>query len=422
MKPTAHEKFGLEGSGCASDLFGNQVEKPTPTTNSLKSELANQIRINQELKAKLEKTEYDLNLLSANATNLIARIKPDGEFTYVSPSFKTVLGYPPEKLLRKNCFTLYHEGDLSKIQKIEENRQKKPSKYTYTYRMRHRDGYFIWFESNFKVLYKEDSDEIGEIFILSKDITERVMEERANSHTQELAKATRLTTMEEMASGMAHEINQPLSAVINYTRGCVRYLENKPDKFDKKLAEILEKAAEQAERAGEITHRLKTFFSKGKLYKAPEKINRLIKEVVDSLKQDINRRQTKIFYKFGRKLPILMVDKIQLQQVILNLLQNALEAMQDVSHNKRQITIKTAYRNNVVEVIFSDTGPGFTPELVQKIYQPFFTTKPYGTGMGLPISRSIIEAHNGNFLVRAPKYNKEGWVCFTLPIKENNGE
>ena len=84
--------------------------------------------------------------------------------------------------------------------------------------------------------------------------------------------------------------------------------------------------------------------------------------------------------------------------------------------------IKTAVNNDLLEVIFSDTGPGFTPELIHKIYQPFFTTKPYGTGMGLPISRSIVEAHDGNFMVRAPKYNKEGWVCFTLPIKKNSGE
>ena len=95
------------------------------------------------------------------------------------------------------------------------------------------------------MIYKENSTEIKEIFVISKDITERVMEERASNRTQKLAKATRLTTMEEMASGMAHEINQPLSAVINYTRGCVRYLENKSTNYDKKLVEIMEKAAEQ---------------------------------------------------------------------------------------------------------------------------------------------------------------------------------
>lgn len=409
-------------TGFVADLFSNHIEQNDILTNSLRKQIEKEKELNASLRLKLAKTEHDLKLLLENSSDLIARIKPNGNFLYISPSCKNILGYSQEELINRCCYDFYHDGDLLKIRKIEASRLNHPNKYTYTYRMRHVEGYFIWFESSFRVSYKKNSTQIEEIYIASKDITERIMEERTNNRTQELAKASRLTTMEEMASGMAHEINQPLTAVINYTRGCVNLLENNKKDYDKKLIEIMLKAIEQAERAGEITHRLKSFFSKGKLYKAPEKVNRLIKEVIESLKQEIEKRKTKIVYRFGRNLPVLMIDKIQIQQVILNLLQNALEAMQHIPSNKKQITIKTSYKNNLVEIIISDTGPGFTADIVNKIYQPFFTTKPYGTGMGLPISRSIVEAHQGTFMVRAPKYNKEGWVCFTLPVTRKNGD
>lgn len=402
----------------ATDLFGQPLKAAIQSKryNNLQQQLEKQKQLNHLIRQELELVKNDLKLLAENSTNFIARIDPQGKFLYISPSCKAILGYKPCQLQNRSFYDLYHDRDLAKIQKMEASRQTTPDNYTYTYRMRHRDGYYIWFEANFKVVRYTKTKKIKEIEVAMRDITDRVMEERAKSRSQKLAKASRLTTMEEMASGMAHEINQPLAAVINYTRGCVRYLENNDKNYDKKLIEIMEKAVAQAERAGEITHRLKSFFSKGRLYKAPEKINRIIREVVDSLKQDIENSKTKIIYRFCRKLPIIMIDKIQVQQVILNLLQNAMEAMQEIPQSKRQITIKTAYIDSMVEVIISDTGPGFTQEIVNKIYQPFFTTKPYGTGMGLPISRSIIETHNGNFFVRAPKYNKEGWVCFTLPV------
>lgn len=389
------------------------------TTNTL---LLNRLTNVEKLSKNLRDSQRHFKLLAENSTDLIARLKPNGVYLYVSPSCKQLLAYTPEQMVGRSSYDFYHEGDLVKIRKLQTENKKNNAPYTLTYRLRHKDGYFIWFETTYRLIRDTETNKILEIHAASRDITERIMEERANNQTQKLAKATRLTTMEEMASGMAHEINQPLAAVVNYTRGCVRYLEKHQKDYDKKLIEIMEKAVAQAERAGEITHRLKSFFSKGKLYKAPEKINRLIKEVVDSLRNDLNNSHTKVVYKFSRKLPIIMIDKIQIQQVVLNLLQNAIEAMQDSAISKKQITIKTAFNNKSVEVILSDTGPGFTPELINKIYQPFFTTKPYGTGMGLPISRSIVEAHRGNFLVRAPKYNKEGWVCFTLPVTTRGGE
>jgi len=221
--------------------------------------------------------------------------------------------------------------------------------------------------------------------------------------------------MEEMASGMAHEISQPLAAIVNYTRGCVRHLENQTGDIDQ-LRNIMAKAVIQAERAGEIVQRLKNFFCKGQLVKTSCKLNNVIRETVTLIKNELTLSKTKIDFELDKTVPLIFVDKIQMQQVILNLLQNAIEAMQEYHVKDKRIHIQVkVIHTETIEITIKDTGPGFSKEVIHKVFLPFFTTKAHGTGMGLAICRSIIEAHGGQFTLN-PNTNGNSWIRFSLPI------
>lgn len=363
----------------------------------------------------LRESELRFHVLAENATDIISRHSVDGTYLYVSPSCKTLLGYAPEELLKLNSYKFIHYEDIGKLKKVFNRRKENSNPHLVTYRIRRKEGDYRWFESNIRHIYDEETRAIREIQAASRDITDRVLDKKARLRGQQLAHVSRLSSMEEMASGMAHEISQPLAAIVNYTQGCVRYLQNN-DHDPSQLIEIMKKAVVQAERAGEVIHRLKNFFCKGKLFKTPCKINSLIRETVGLIRNDLNNSKTKIDFELAKDIQIISADKIQLQQVLLNLIQNAIESMQDIEPKNRRIHLQTkAIDVNTIEVTVQDTGPGFSKEMIHKVFEPFFTTKAHGRGMGLAICRSIIEAHGGQFIIN-PNTNNMSWIKFVIPI------
>lgn len=365
---------------------------------------------------KLRESELRFHLLAENATDIISRHAPDGTYVYVSPSCKTLLGYTPDELLHDSSYKFIHYDDVSKVKKAFNRRKENTTHYhTLTYRVRRKEGDYRWFESNIRHIYDEKTRVIREIQAASRDITDRILDKKARLRGQQLAHVSRLSSMEEMASGMAHEISQPLAAIVNYTQGCVRYLQ--ADRHDPtQLVEIMKKAVIQAERAGEVIHRLKNFFCKGQLLKTSCKINSLIRETVGLIRGDLNTSKTKIDFALAKDVPLISADKIQLQQVLLNLIQNAMDALQENEPKKRRIQIQSkALDINTIEITVKDTGPGFAKDMTHKVFEPFFTTKAHGRGMGLAICRSIIEAHGGQFTIN-PNTHSNSWIRFNLPI------
>jgi two-component system sensor kinase FixL len=368
----------------------------------------------EQLEKNFRESELRFHLLAENATDIVARHSIDGTYIYTSLSSKTWLGYTPEELVGANIFKLVHHDDLAKVRKAFNRRKQHNSHNTVTYRMRRKEGDYRWFESNLRIIRDEKKGYIREIQSESRDVTERVLDKKARLRGQQLAHVFRLSSMEEMASGMAHEISQPLAAIVNYTRGCVRYLEKGQDPAQ--LTEIMQKAVAQAERAGEVVHRLKNFFCKGQLIKTACAMNSIMRETASFLRTDLNASKTKIDFDLARDLPLVSADKIQVQQVILNLMQNAIEAMKEIAHRDRRIHIQTKpIDKTAIEITVSDTGPGFSKEIISKVFKPFFTTKAHGRGMGLAICRSIIEAHGGQFTIN-PNTNNHSWIRFTLPV------
>lgn len=384
------------------------------SSNSLLIDIMNHV---EQMDRRLRESELRFHLLAENATDVISRHTPDGTWLYVSPACKMSLGFNPEELIGKNIYKLIHHDDLMKIKKVFSRRRESTNSKPLVYRVKRKEGEFRWIESNIRLILDEQSRTINEIQLASRDVTDRVLDKKARLRGQQLAHVFRLSTMEEMASGMAHEISQPLAAIVNYTRGCVRKLENNDGYDPDQIREIMTKASAQAERAGEIVQRLKNFFCKGQLVKTPCKVNNVIKETVSLVKNELTTSKTKIDFDFDKDVPFIFIDKIQIQQVILNLIQNAIEAMQGNHVKEKRIHIVTkATHFETIEITLSDSGPGFSKEHITKVFTPFFTTKAHGRGMGLAICRSIIEAHGGQFTINAKTAGSSSWIRFSLPI------
>lgn len=228
-----------------------------------------------------------------------------------------------------------------------------------------------------------------------RDLTERQQtEQRLQELQSELVHISRLTAMGEMASTLAHELNQPLAAISNYLKGSQRIVEsNSKDQFPL-LRDALAKASEQALRAGQIIRRLRDFVARGESERRVESITKLVEEASALALVGVKDRGIRVQFKFDPHIDLVLADRVQIQQVLLNLIRNAMDAMEESS--VRDLAISVAPEGHgQVRVSVADTGPGIAPEISEHLFQPFVTTKAQGMGVGLSISRTIIEAHNG---------------------------
>jgi two-component system sensor kinase FixL len=246
-----------------------------------------------------------------------------------------------------------------------------------------------------------------------RDLTERnETQQRLQDLQAELIHMSRFTAMGEMASTLAHELNQPLTAVASYLNGCRRLLTGADTVQSLMLRDAIDRAADQALRAGQIIRRLRQFVARGESEPHVENLTKLIEEASALALVGIKETGVRVNFAFDPRVPFVLADKIQVQQVILNLIRNAIEAMQEV--DKRELTVAAAERDGMAEITVADTGPGIAPDVQAQLFQPFVTTKPNGMGVGLSISRSIIEAHGGRLWVEA---NPGGGAVFHMTLK-----
>ena len=228
-----------------------------------------------------------------------------------------------------------------------------------------------------------------------RDLTERQATERQLEELQsELARLSRLTAMGEMASTIAHEINQPLSAIANYLQGCGRLLESIEHPNARKIHDALAETTHQTLRAGQIIRQLREFVARGETEKRLENINKLVEEASALALVGAKEQGVKTIFRFDPRTGPVLVEKVQIQQVLVNLMRNAIEAMQGCP--RKELVVETVLSDHgMVEVRVADTGSGLAEEIAPRLFQPFVTTKPAGMGVGLSISKRIIEAHGG---------------------------
>lgn len=248
-----------------------------------------------------------------------------------------------------------------------------------------------------------------------RDLTERQnTEARLQELQAELVHMSRFTALGEMASALAHEINQPLTAITNYLKGCRRLLETSNDDRAPVLRNAVEKAAEQALRAGQVIRHLREFVTRGEGERQVEQLSKLVQEASALALVGAKERGVRVSYSFDPAAELVLADRIQIQQVLLNLIRNAIEAMQDSP--RRELVIATAAKEGrTAEVRVSDTGSGLAPEVAERLFEPFMTTKAQGMGVGLSICRTIVEAHGGRIWAE-PKPDPGTEFRFTLPM------
>src|SRR5207253_1429375 len=285
-------------------------------------------------------------------------------------------------------------------------------------------------KADFDVIYRivHPSDEIREIqsighpvfgpsgdvveFVGSvMDVTER---RRAEEERQSLAHANRITTMGQLTASIGHEVNQPIAAVVTNAQAALRWLKMQPPDPEE-VRQALDRIVKAGRRAGDVISRMRALIRKAPPRKDPLDINEVIREVIALTRSELHRTGTALQTELADGLPLVPGDRIQLQQVMLNLILNAVEAMSGSAEGWRELLISTEEDGvNSVRIAVRDWGPGLKPESLDRLFDAFYTTKPDGMGMGLSICRSIIEAHGGR--VWATPNVPEGAVLqFTLP-------
>ncbi len=269
-------------------------------------------------------------------------------------------------------------------------------------------------------LEKRVEERTRELAVINQELQQEIIdrkraEEWMQTHQQELARVERTNSMGELANTLAHELNQPLASISTYTQGCIKRL-TQNDFIKQEIIEIMKLVVKQAQRAGKITHRMKNFVRQGELIKEKSDINHIIEETIAVMQHEIRKYQVEIQFDLGKSLPPIDIDTIQIQQVISNLVRNALQAMKKFKTVTPAIIIKTTAKNKEeIKIEVRDSGPGINPEHLNCILDPYFTTKKNGMGIGLAISKNVIEAHGGILDV---KNNPAGgaWFGFTLPL------
>lgn len=256
---------------------------------------------------------------------------------------------------------------------------------------------------------------------LQAESRERKQAEEALSQTRaELARASRLSSMGELSASLSHEINQPVTAAIIDTSTCLRWLSRDQPDLDKART-AAERIAQDVRRAGEIVSRVRMLFKKGTLQRESVNLNETIQEMVFLLRNEATQFAVVVRAELDADLPHVLCDRVQLQQVLMNLMMNSIDAMKDVN-GTRELTIQSQLgEDGQVLISVTDTGIGLPPLQADKIFDAFFTTKPHGTGIGLRISRSIVGAHGGR-LWASDHPPRGARFSFTLPISGGAGD
>ena len=337
-----------------------------------------------------------------------------GRITYVNPAFCSMVGYGPEELIGQLPPLPYWDPDhLERTQEVHDMilAGAAPPEGVELHLRRKNGERFdaLIFEAPLIDAAGRHTGWMGSVL----DITEQKRaRELAQQQEERLQATSRLITMGEMASTLAHELNQPLAAIASYTSGCLNRLEQ-PDIDREELRDIHRKLGRQAGRAGEIIRRVHGFVRRSEPKREPLDLNAVIRDAVELIEADAHTRRMRIETNLAPSLPDTPADPVMIEQVIVNLVRNAMDAMRDNAAGRRTVRITTREEGGQLVVRVADLGRGIEPEAARRLFEPFFTTKAEGMGMGLNICRSIAELHHGRLGFES---NPDGGTIFILSL------
>ncbi len=400
----------------AYDELEDRVRQRTEALVRANDSLQHEIRARRGAEQALRESEERFRQLAEHVDEVFWMVGRGGdERIYVSPAFEAVWGRPRAFWYQESWLDTVHPEDRTRVRS-----GLTASRYTgrldQEYRVLRPDGGIRWIHDRGFPVRDRDGN-VYRMAGLAADITQRrAALEQLRSLQAELAHMGRVTLAGEMASGLAHEINQPLAAMVTYNQAAMRLLKRAPTDLDG-LRAALEKAAQQGLRAGEILHRLRNFIRKRTPQRELLSLDAVIRDVEELCRTECRRHEVRLDLALTSDLPAVPMDAVQIQQVVLNLVRNAAEAMREQPVELRQLLITTRRVDHGLEVAVIDSGPGLSPEAISNLFHPFFSTKEQGMGLGLSISRSIVEAHGGELVVEA---EAEGGTAFrfVLPLVE----
>src|ERR1035437_8760558 len=335
-----------------------------------------------------------------------------GHVTYANPAFCQMVGFSEEELINaRPPMPYWAPEEMERAQAIHSAViEGKASREGFEIRFMRKDG------SRFDALIYEaplvdaDGQHTGWMASIVDVTARKRAEELARQQQEELQLASRLVTMGEMASTLAHELNQPLAAITSYNTGCLNKLES-GDFTSNELRDALGKLGVQAQRAGRIIRRVHDFVRKSEPKLARCDLAEVIDDSIGLIESAAKLLNIRIVREIQDKRPELMADRVMLEQVLLNLMRNGVEAMSNVTPERRRLTISLKQVDDQMELRVVDRGSGISPDVQEKLFTPFFSTKSEGMGMGLNICRSIIEFHRGRLWVED---NPEGGTIFVI--------
>ena len=342
----------------------------------------------------LRESAHESGLIVDSIPGLIATLNVSGELERVNQPCLDYVGRSQDELNHWAVDDTIHPDDRPGYLQALERYFAAGAPFEFEIRIRRFDGVYRWFNVSWLAL-RDRHGHIVRWYVLLTDVDDRKRAEEALRQAQgDLARINRVTTMGELAATLAHELSQPISGAMTNANTCLRKLgHDKPDLDG--VRTIVTRFARDAQRASDVIGRIRSQFEKAALNRESLDLNEVIRETIALLRTEAARYQISIRTELAAELPQIIGDRVQLQQVTMNLIFNSIEAMKDVE-GIRELVIESRWgENGQILVTVSDTGTGFPPQLAEEIFDPFFTTKPRGTGMGLRISRSIIESHGG---------------------------
>ena len=352
-----------------------------------------------------------------NVPVLIAYVDSDKRLRFNNSAYAKFFNTDEEQVHDLHLVSLVDEKGYEDIRQYVEQALK-GKQVNFQQRVRFKDGNTHVITASYLPDINSDGSVRGFIAVIN-DITELYnAQESDKQRLLELAHAQRVNTMGEMATEISHEINQPLTSISNFSTVCERAIANGDWSTDQ-LMEWIVKIRDHAKRASNIVQRLRTFLKKGETVYTSVDINALIRDVVSWTESDMRKMNIIVSLKLENGVPNVSADDILLQQVILNLIRNSMEALFETQKGTRQLIIQSRTSGHQVEVSVSDTGPGIPKDIGERIFYSFVTSKEHGLGMGLSVSRSIVEAHGGR-LYLDPAESTMTTFTFTIPVKQNS--
>ncbi|MCU7809697.1 MAG: PhnD/SsuA/transferrin family substrate-binding protein [Candidatus Thiodiazotropha sp. (ex Notomyrtea botanica)] len=381
------------------------------------------MRLNQELHKAKNRLEQQHELILDSVADGIYGVDLRGRSTFFNRAAERITGWAADEVIGFNQHEILHhthaDGSLHRAEEcpVYQTFRDSQARYISDDVFWRKDGNSFPVEYSSTPIWDENGKTVGSVVVFRDTTRRKKAEEDSRQHQVELARVGRLSTLGEMASGIAHELNQPLTAISTNAQASIRLLESNSSNLDVCI-DVMERIVGQADRAGEIIRQLRRFVRKEPLERAEVNINNLVNAVVVLIRPEIRRASVTLELDLDRDLPRISVQPIQIEQVILNLARNAIEALQENQQDARKLSIHTRrVGEQRIEVWVRDNGPGIKPEVADTLFDPFVTSKSQGMGLGLSISHGIIGAHGGKLVVN-PAYQEGAEFTFYLPLLE----